>query len=447
MNRVPDADGTTRMPRVPPARFPLPRATTINFWLFWVVALLTVVSLSGIERFVGFSSLNTTRFIALGWIAVAFTARASPMGSLGKPGALILATIALYTIIGTSVSSYNDAHFVFEWNQKYRLLGMLVVAATATGVVDAASRIGTDRVLLSVLAIMTVACLGMLLSPLTVFLDLDVQQMLEGRMPMRSGRVRGTLIDANHGAFVASLTFALAGTMIIWRGRSALPLLAICVAVGALLLTLSRTGLVLLLVVIAMLLYFGQRERGVAAVVPSALLAAGLIAGVVLVISAVTSSMWRPLAVGRLTTFETERYLLWGHAWSLIIESPLFGHGINTFQEMEGAPRVCRLAARVACGAHVQFLLFWGEAGVAPFLTFVLFFVTALAACWRPPRSLPATVASCWTLCLGLYCLTAHNVFVPSSNYFIVGVICGVLALHKKAKQAASDLYQDKPLE
>lgn len=446
MNRVPDADGTTRTPSVLPPRFPLPRATTINFWLFWVAAFLTLIGPSGIERFMDFSSLGTTRFIALGWLAVAFTARASPMGSLGKPGTLFLATIALYMIIGTSVSSYNDAHFVFHWRQKYSVLGMLVVAATATGVVDAASRIGADRLLLSVLAIMTLVCLSMLLSPLTIFLDIQ-QMMLEGRVPMRNGRVRGMAADANHGAFIACLTVALAGTIIIWRGRSAFPVLAICVAVGALFLTLSRTGMVLLLVVIAMLLYFGQRERGAAVVVPGALLAAGLIAGMVSMISALSDSMWRALAVGRLTTFETERYSLWDHGWSLIIESPLIGHGINTFQAMEGARRLCQAETRVSCGVHVQFLLFWGEAGVVPFLTFVLFFVTALAACWRPPRSLLTTVAFCWTFCLGLYCLTAHNVFTPISNYFFVGVICGVLALHKKAKQAASDLYQDKPLE
>lgn len=444
MNRVPDADGTTRMPSVPPSRFPLPRVTTINFWLFWVVALVTVANLPGIERFTDFSSLGTTRFIALGWLAVAFTARASPMGSLGKPGTLFLATTALHMIIGTSVSSYNDAHFVFEWHQKYVFLGMLIVAATATGVVDVASRIGTDRLLLGVLAIMTLTCLSMLLSPLTIFMDVQ-QIMFDGLM--RAGRVRGTAAEANHAAFIACLTVALAGAIIIWRGRSALPVLAICVAVGGLLLTLSRTGMVLLIVVIAMLLYFGQRERGVAAVMPSALLSAGLLAGIMSMISAVSGSAWRGLAVGRLTSLETERYLMWEHGWSLIIESPLIGHGINTFYAMEGFAGRCRSVPGAPCGVHVQFLLFWGEAGVVPFLTFVLFFVTALAACWRPPRSLLATVAFFWTLCLGLYCLTAHNVLIPLNNYFFVGVICGGLALHKKAKQAASDPYQDKPLE
>lgn len=444
MNRVPDADGTTRMPSVLPPRFPLPRATTINFWLFWVVALVTVANLPGIERFTDFSSQGTTRFIALGWIAVAFTARASPMGSLGKPGTLFLATTALHMIIGTSVSSYNDAHFVFVWHQKYIFLGMLIVAATATGVVDAASRIGTDRLLLGVLAIMTLTCLSMLLSPFTIFLDVQ-SIMMDGLM--RSGRVRGTAAEANHAAFIACLTVALAGATIIWRGRSALPVLAICVAAGGLLLTLSRTGLVLLFVVIAMLLYLGLRERGVKAVMPSTLLVAGFLAGIGWMISVVSGSAWRGLAVGRLTTLETERFWVLEYGWSLIIESPLIGHGINTFYTMEGLPGSCWTLPGLNCGVHMQFLLFWGEAGVVPFLTFVLFFVTALAACWRPPRSLLTTVAFLWTLCLGLYCLTAHNVLTPLNNYFFVGVICGGLTLHKKAKQAASDLYQDKPLE
>ena len=95
----------------------------------------------------------------------------------------------------------------------------------------------------------------------------------------------------------------------------------------------------------------------------------------------------------------------------------------------------------------MQYMLFFGEAGMLPLITFLLFFASALARCPWPPASFAKTIAFAWTMCMAFYGLTADGMFVQPSNYFIIGIICSLLSVGDMADRPSRPLHTAKPLE
>ena len=432
----------------PPARLPFPRATNINFVMFWVVAFMTLMNL---PRLVGVIVViatgpsgdeigvpGVTRIVALSCVLLAATSRYSPMRAMGMPGFFFLAAVALHSIIGTAVSMYHDVEFVPSSTQQYSLLGMLIVAVAASGVAETASRIGIDRLLRAVLAILVITSITVVATP--------ALELLEIVWSVVRGRPEGILAGSNEGAMFACLTVALASALIAWRGASVLPIVAICVAVPAAVVTASRTGMVMLAAIVIMHICFGAKKHGVAAVVPVSLIALAVFAAIGWLIVTEPDLLFT-LDLGRMDSVETDRLLLAQHGLSLIRESPIFGHGIDTFLEMRGSPASCRTHVQeIGCGVHVLYLVFLGEAGILPFISFLMFFVAVFAKCSWPPDSLPKIVVLSWMLCLAIFSLMAPTIHTDIGIYFIVGVSCGLLS-YGGAAAHARDLYEDKSLE
>lgn len=444
-----------RSPRMPGARpFPrlkLPQASTIAFVGFWVVAFATLISLPGLARIVvsaveniptvGRGVAGITRIVAVMCVVAAVTARFPPLRALGAPGFFFLATIALHNIIGTAVSMARDPEFTFSWTQQYRLLGMLVVAVAATGVAEVAGRIGLDRLLKGLLAILVVVCLGVLVAPVlawygSIGYGVDV------------GRSIGTLSGPNHSAVVACLTLSLACAMITWRGKSALSIFAICMAVPAVVITASRTGMVLLVVVAALHILHAAKKHGATAVVLPGLIALSVFASLAWLIDVATDSLLLQASLGRLGSLESNRPELWRYGLALIMESPFVGNGIDTLMVMKNTPMTCMAGLlRIPCGVHMQYLQFFGEAGILPFATFLLFFASTFARCPWPPASLAKTVSLVWTICFALYGLVANNLFVQLTNFFVIGIICGLLSVGDTVDRQIRSQQKAKPLE
>ena len=420
--------------------------------MFWVVAFMTLASLPGLARIVvsaveniggvGRGVLGTTRIVGVACIVLAITTRYPSFRALGAPGFFFLATIALHGIIGTAVSTAKDPAFTFMWTQQYRLLGMLIVVATASGLADVASRIGLERTLRGVLAILTAVCVGVVASPLLVFADIAYG--------INEGRSIGVLSGPNHSAVYACMTFSLACSLITWRGKSALSIFAICVAYLAVMLTWSRLGVILLVSLTAVHVFYHAKKHGAAAVVLPGLSALAFCALVAWLVFIVRDEVWLRQSIARLASLNTGRLELWQHGWLMIKESPIIGHGIDTFRRFEDySISSCRDSdgRRQACGVHAQHLLFWGEAGILPFTTFLLFFASVLSRCSWPPASLAKTIALAWTMCMAFYCLLFHEIFVQPSNYFIIGIICSLLSVGDMVDRPSRPLHTAKPLE
>ncbi len=450
MTRLTGAD-SAHGPQVPrPMPFPRlkwPETRTIAFVGFWVFAFGALINLPGLISILspvgpGRTGVpGTTRILAAICVAVAVTLRFPIMRALGAPGFFFLATIALHNIIGTAVSTAIDPDFTLVANQKYRLLGMLIVAVAAAGFAQVAGRIGLDRFLQGLLAILIVVCLFMLLTPALVW-------YYGTTYGIAMGRVSGTLSGPNHSAVIACLTLSLASALITWRGKSALSISAICVAVPAIVLTASRTGMLLLIVVTILHVVHSVKRHGAAAAVLPSLIGLAVLALITWTIVAASDSFLFQYSTGRLAYWQTNRPELWGYGLALIRESPIVGNGIDTLVEMEGTPHTCWVHPhRIPCGVHMQYLMFLGEAGILPFVTFLLFFASAFARCPWPPTSLAKTVSLVWTICFALYGLGAATIFVHPTNFFVIGIICGLLSVGDKMDRQTQSLHKAKPLE
>lgn len=436
MNPVADAETTRRIgvPGAPSARLPLPRAANLTFVSFWVVAVATLVEIVSFY-YEQSGGTGSTRVIALAVLVLVVTARTSPVRAVGTHGILMLLAVILYMVIGTTVAMYHDPQFLFDWGFQYELLGLLMVTAAATGVHDIASRIGTKRMLAGILAILTVSCLGVMM--LSIVMQLLRWYALTLYDPVRSS---GGHQEPNQAAFVATLGFATACAMAIWQKRQGWATAAMIISTVTIVLTMSRTGLVIWTVLVVASNVYAYRIRGSILAVPAGLSVA---AGLVLVGWYLVS----PDAVTfrRLVEFDSARLLMWAHGVSVILESPLVGHGIRSFLYLRDYTTTSCAGAGGTCGVHNQYLLLIGEAGILPLLLWVLFIAVAFKKCSWPPDSLHKAVAGGWMICLVLYSMTIHTLFPIPANFFIIGVACGLLTWEEATSDG--DLHRDKPLE
>lgn len=428
------------MPGAPSARLPFPQAYNLAFVLFWTVAVMVLFKIGGAwflfsAVVLGFIGTGTTRFVALAVLLLAATARSSPMRAVGTPGTLFLLAVVLHIVIGTSVAVYHDEMFSYHWRMQYQLLGLLVVVVAATGVHDVASRIGVDKLLAGILVILTTACISV------IAFQVILQVMIaETAIEVRSAGVHE---GPNQGAFMSCLTVAMASVMFIWRKHQGWVIASMIVAILSTVAGISRTGVVILAVLCVISVPYVHKMRG-----PAVTVRIGLAAVVVFALWAwVVSVSPEGAAIRRMTDFDiTERLGFWTYGLSRILDAPLTGHGLDTFFEMHDYTHTsCRDTGAMACGIHNQYLLLIGEAGMLPLLLWVLFFAVVFKKCSWTPNSLPKAVAGSWMVCLALYSMVSHVVFLSLANFFVVGVACGLLTWDEAASDA--DLHRDKPLE
>lgn len=427
MNPVAGAKATRRIgvPGAPSARLPLPRAANVNFVLFWAVALVMLIQ---INTFVYWTSgtVGVTRIIAVAVLLLAATARSSLVRAAGSHGILFLLTVVLHLAIGATIAMYDDRLVLSSVTIKYESLGLLVAAAAATGVHDVATRIGVERLLTGILALLTAASTSMLVLAIVLSFYFG-ESIFEYRS---AGGHQGP----NQAAFIACLTVATASAMLLWRRQQGWAVASITIAITATATTLSRTGLITLMVLAVAVVVYGYRLRG-----PIIAVAFSLAAVVVFGLIGWYLNVSVSNRVGRLTSLGLDTRLeAWSLGLSMIRDAPLVGHGTDAFFHMVG----CYL---ITCGVHNQYLLLIGEAGVLPLLLWVLFFAVVFKKCSWMPNSLPKAVVGGWMVCLALYSMVAHVILTILPNFFVVGVACGLLTWDEATSDA--DLHRDKPLE
>lgn len=437
MNPVAGAETTRRIgvPGAPSARLPLPRAANVNFVLFWAVAVLTLVKI-GQLAFELTGGVGVARFITLIVLLLAATARSSPVRAAGVHGILFLLAVMLYHAIGIAVTMYNNPQFFLPWGMKYELFGLLLTTVVATGVHDVASRIGTNRLLAGILAILTLHSVAVMVVSISIqtvrwYSDLHL-------LPFRS---TGGHEGPNQAAYISCVAVATACAMMIWHKRQGWIVASMVISVAAIVATASRTGLLFLAIIIVASNVYAYRIRGSILAVPTGIAAVVVFA---LVVWYVTSPDEQTFI--RLMNFDFgNRLPLWSHALSMIQKAPLLGNGYGTLLAMqEYTETSCHLTGGI-CGAHNQHLVFLGEAGMLPFLLWVAFFVVVFKKCSWLPNSLPKAVAGSWMAGLALYSMVHHVILTSVAHSFFIGVACGLLTWDEATSGA--DLHRDKPLE
>ncbi len=214
---------------------------------FWTLLVLVQISLRG-GWIVG--SLVSEVVLLCCLLVLSFVSvRRWP--ALGWPGALILATMATYLVIGVAVSLAADAELsrLDVLRQGFHLV---VTLAAIFGGRTLLERIGVEALLKWVLVALTAGCVVILASPLLWHI---------GVLPeYRLNRFTGAFSNPNDASFVACLTVALALSR--WRSPTgALPLaLSLVLGVAAVFSTVSNMAVIVLGAILVLFLLLDVRR-------------------------------------------------------------------------------------------------------------------------------------------------------------------------------------------
>ena len=172
----------------------------------------------------------------------------------GAPGLLLFSALASYVAIGASVlgvETIGEPDMASRLRNQIFFLGVLAAAMLGAGAV--LERIGAERLLKSVLAILIASCALILASP--VLRDLGI--LPPYRIP---SRMTGAFEDPNDASLAACMTVALAAVALTNGRWLALGWLGLAVGVAASLATVSRIALVVCGVLAVVLLLLNIRS-------------------------------------------------------------------------------------------------------------------------------------------------------------------------------------------
>ena len=417
-------------------------ASSLVIFMFWLVAIMTQISLNHVSNMVFGTGWFVTLGLALCSIFLVLAVRIPFQQVLGPPGCLIVSALIFYVVIGAGVLLVTDAGWKMD---HYRLpfyvgLAVLVIVASASGSWVALRRIGTESLLAGVLVIKAVTCILILASPWLLehlYLSLPQRDLL-----IQRGRLMGTFGGPNYAGIAACQTVVLALALTNSRYRRS-ALWVVILGSIAVFLTFSRTAFIILVLVIAFFLwtsksniYYNQRQF------VSILLVVMFLTGI-LGIAIVNlehlplkhDEMDRILWLMNVSTHEPEkslnlRYEVWSTGASVIMESPLFGHGLSQFHSVEHTPVECSSVKGypISCGIHNVYMLFLGEAGIVPLVLFLLFIGALFRVYLVLPKSTATNTITGWTIILAMESMSAHDAPFLTWNAFIIGLSCAMAA-------------------
>ena len=415
-------------------RLPASRPARLAFWL---VAVATLVNFNHLANM----TVGTGWFITIGLtlccVFLCLIVRIPLRQALGIPGFLIVATLISYLLIGLSVAFVNgDAWYATDRGRIpfYVGLAVLVIVATALGASEVLRRVGVERLLKGIAAILAVTCILILATPLLVDYLYVFPSRLSSLLYQASSRFMGTFTTPTMAstvgcyAVVTILSLSSSGRNKKFAG------LALILACAAVIMTFSRTGIITLALIFLFFLKIWvsnlllKRTSSVGlAIVP--------VAGVVVL--TIVNLEYLPVKADQLThlmwfvNYEdsslgmNDRFALWPLALSEIAESPLLGHGITRFHQIGGA-LICQL--ELPCGSHNAYLMLWGEAGIIPLTLFLTFIGLLLQTSMTLPKSIATNTITGWTLVFATACMARDGVPYFVWSAFILGLSCALAA-------------------
>ena len=350
--------------------------------------------------------------------------------ALGVPGLFLLAALVTYLSIGTLVGFATGLNSQPEKDFWHFLSGYLksiiLIVAAAFGSCIILRHTGSERVLGAVLLIMAVNCLFILASPLVI---------------EDANRLSGTLGDPNHAGFYGCMTAGLALSLLSFNLYRKLSYLALSLSTVVTVGTFSRAAILIL--VLLFLCFMVRRVR-----IRKAMIKWGIVLALIGVVAGMAANS-NPLELdsdqlrrlkslslfgteGRFDSSFQQRLFLMGLALDEVVKSPVLGSGLGNLQRLDGAP-LSKIGQ--VLGAHNQYLVFVGEAGIIPLTLFLAF----LGSNWKRSRAMSsptkATVIA-WHLAIVLFLLTSHAMFLLRFSNFLVGLSCAMLANEIRRKPA-----------
>lgn len=404
---------------------------------FWLLAVATLTNWNHLANMTVGRGTYVNLGLALCCAFLFLVVRLPLRRVLGIPGFLIVAALISYLVIGMSVALLTD----FAWyslNPTLPLhvgLAVLIIVATALGASALLRWIGVERLLKGVLAILAVTCILILATPLLLKYLYSPPMHFWDVLHTASTRFIGTYTTPIIAGMVACYAAGL-GLLFLYSSRyRTFAGLVVILSSAACLLTFSRMVFLTYALLLLLFLWFSTFNRYRKRTFLGVTLAIAFVAVFFLSIS----NMGRFLALDhgqfhRLRWMNTLdfgdpnilRWELWSLGWSHITESPLFGHGLTRFHQLEGA-RGCR-AMKITCGVHNTYLLLWGEAGLIPVSLFLLFISSLLWKRLTLPRSLAMDAVGVLTLVFAMTSMTNDGTLYFFWHAFILGLSCAMAA-------------------
>ncbi len=382
--------------------------------------------------------------------------------TVGKPGLLILAAIAVYLVISSAVLLVSDAELQLR-DVARQAFFLLVTLAAILGGKALLERIGIEALLWWTFLILTASCAVIAATP---FLEYT------GVLPeYRLARATGTFADPNDAGFIACMTAVLA-LGFIWYGRRrwfAYP--SLILGYTAMALTVSNSAMIVLgLILVSVLLLNLRHLRRNIGPVGMVVLGLALIlfyfsinfqtlypfqetsptsdAGVVGETPAPTETSGLtetpaptevPLLARQQKAIESirgetvtsgsgvlgKRVDLWKMGFDKFLESPIVGNGLYQLHSMEGAPMNYE---RRPAGVHNLYLMLAGEAGIIPLGLYLLalFFLTQVL--WTTPPSVGRDILIGWVIAIVLFSGAFQHLLTMGAFNFLIGLSCAIAA-------------------
>ena len=409
-------------------------------WAFWTLCVVCLLGLNEVAlMWLGIERALSPLMLLCCLVALFGLLRVRPPDALGGLGMLLVAALVSYIGIGTVVAFATGMELRTDavWYLRRYTSTILLVCAAAVGGRIVMERIGGERTLAVILAVLTGSCALMLASPWLLLVFPDAPP--DGRY-----RYFGPFQNPNEAGFVACLAVVAAFSLLRAGRFSLMAYGSLFVAVSALVGTYSRTALVIMPVVVGagvVLCRGAERRRFAIGMVVVLWVAArtlvdadaGVLASQQIARLNSLLTLVESLSIDDVTL--AGRLTLWRIGTELALASPLYGYGLGRFHALEEA---WYNGDGVLLGVHNQYLTLLGEAGVVPLALFVLFLAGMLGVGMRRgPEVAVRSAASGWAVVLLLSGLTSHSMLLARTSGFILGVGCAAVAFAAARRKGA----------
>lgn len=401
-------------------------------WSFLLFAAIIMLNLNGVVATGARVGQAFTLVLFALSVAVLVGAGVVPRRDLGAVGLAYFAFLVAYVAIGSLVNTFHSGQGVYAqhlWMLSAGGLTVYVSAVACRHLLLSSSQGST----LFWLSLVSMAAVG------SVFVGIVWPELYKYLPRLVESRHGGFFLNPNDAGVVANIaaTFCLARML---GGGRWLPYLAAVLLCGvAVIMTFSRTAMVIYVVLLAgTLLIATSKTRDAKAGLRRFLTVAAAVVAVCVfgwfLLRGV--KMLGELQSGQKKRIETFTNLAQGREvddalnnrlpvfklgvkyW---LDSPLIGHGLGVGTAMKISPNNDK-------GAHNTWLLILVDSGILPAVLFALFGVVWLREAWRCELPAVRAVALGYFLVFWLAVLTSHNTLTKRAENIALGAVIGLVA-------------------
>lgn len=409
--------------------------------LYWALVLMTMLNLGGIlyltqARTASPEGQGKIAWVVIGLCAIvlALTARTPVRKSLGLPGLLFLCAVSSYLGIGIAVNMWKTTNpfplVPFLRHSVY----LMVVVATAVATPTIARRIGSSRLLLGLLVVLTAGCASVFLTPLILTSNIYASFF--------NLRNFGLYMQPNQAGRFAVMTTWLALALILCNRNRKLACFALAIAVSAIFASASRSAIIVLgALAVLFAAYWIVLRPKIATGAISLLIFAAAVGGIAMLAwsspAILASALVLPQKVSTLLELLSGNIQMVTRdmRWDVLMQTlqsieaaPLVGSGFSETHSVEGG-RICgeRLDEFIWCGPHNLYLMLWREAGVVPVSLYLGYVFSTLGMSLTLPQRAVAVTALGWTVANAFQNLFSDNGFEMLWMGSFTGLTFGLL--------------------